>query len=63
MDLEGEYKPDPKRPSYVIFQEQLAEIEKNYDFIVFDCPPNVLRASQTASIAPARSTCPPIPTP
>jgi chromosome partitioning protein len=46
VDLEGEYKPDPKRPSYVIFQEQLAEIENNYDFILFDCPPNVLRASQ-----------------
>ena len=46
VDLEGEYKPDPKRPSYVIFQEQLAEIEGNYDFILFDCPPNVLRASQ-----------------
>ena len=46
VDLEGDYKPDPKRPSYVIFQEQLAEIEANYDFILFDCPPNVLRASQ-----------------
>lgn len=46
VDLEGDYKPDPKRPSYVIFQEQLAEIENNYDFILFDCPPNVLRASQ-----------------
>ena len=46
VDLEGEYKSDPKRPSYVIFQEQLAEIEPNYDFILFDCPPNVLRASQ-----------------
>ncbi len=46
VDLEGDYKSDPKRPSYVIFQEQLAEIEKNYDFILFDCPPNILRASQ-----------------
>lgn len=46
VDLEGEYKPDPKRPSYVIFQEQLAEVENDYDFILFDCPPNVLRASQ-----------------
>jgi len=26
VDLEGEYKPDPKRPSYVIFQQQLAEV-------------------------------------
>jgi chromosome partitioning protein len=46
VDLEGEYKPDPKRPSYAIFQEQLAEIEKDYDVILFDCPPNILRASQ-----------------
>jgi chromosome partitioning protein len=46
VDLEGEYKPDPKRPSYVIFQQQLAEIENNYDIILFDCPPNILRASQ-----------------
>lgn len=46
VDLEGEYKPDPKKPSYVIFQEQLAEIENNYDIILFDCPPNILRASQ-----------------
>ncbi len=46
VDLEGEYKPDPKRPSYVIFQQQLAEVENNYDIILFDCPPNILRASQ-----------------
>jgi chromosome partitioning protein len=46
VDLEGEYRPDPKHPSYVIFQEQLAEVEKDYDIILFDCPPNILRASQ-----------------
>ncbi len=46
VDLEGEYKPDPKRPSYVIFQQQLAEVENDYDVILFDCPPNILRASQ-----------------
>lgn len=46
VDLEGEYKPDPKKPSYVVFQEQLAEVENNYDIILFDCPPNILRASQ-----------------
>ncbi|MBX3735445.1 MAG: AAA family ATPase [Candidatus Didemnitutus sp.] len=46
VDLEGEYKPDPKRPSYAIFQEQLAEVEKDYDVVLFDCPPNILRASQ-----------------
>jgi len=46
VDLEGEYKADPKRPCYAIFQEQLAEVEKDYDVILFDCPPNILRASQ-----------------
>ncbi len=46
VDLEGEYKGDPKRPHYLHFQEQLAAIEDEYDFIFFDCPPNILRASQ-----------------
>ncbi len=46
VDLESEYTGDPKRPAYLIFQEQIAEIEKDYDFILFDCPPNILRASQ-----------------
>lgn len=46
VDLESEYEGDPKRPPYVVFQEQLAEIEDDYDYILFDCPPNILRASQ-----------------
>jgi chromosome partitioning protein len=46
VDLENEYNGDPKRPPYLVFYEQLTEIEKNYDFILFDCPPNILRASQ-----------------
>ncbi len=46
VDLESEYTGDPRRPAYVIFQEQIAEVEKDYDFILFDCPPNILRASQ-----------------
>jgi chromosome partitioning protein len=46
VDLEGEYTGDPKRPAYLQFYEQLAEIEGNYDYILFDCPPNILRASQ-----------------
>ena len=29
-----------------MFCEQVAAIESNYDFILFDCPPNILRASQ-----------------
>lgn len=46
VDLENEYTGDPKRPPYLLFYEQLAAIESNYDFILFDCPPNILRASQ-----------------
>ena len=46
VDLENEYRGDPSRPQYVVFRDQLAEIERDYDFILFDCPPNILRASQ-----------------
>lgn len=46
VDLEGEYRSAAGRPAYLVFQEQLAAIEQDYDFILFDCPPNILRASQ-----------------
>ena len=46
VDLESEYEGDPKRPPYLLFAEQLAAVESDYDFILFDCPPNILRASQ-----------------
>lgn len=46
VDLENEYDGDPARPHYIIFRDQLAEIEDQYDYILFDCPPNILRASQ-----------------
>ena len=46
VDLENEYTGDPSRPHYVVFRDQLAEIEDDYDYILFDCPPNILRASQ-----------------
>jgi len=48
IDLEHDYRADPGKPPYAIFREQLQDIEKDYDFILFDCPPNVLRASQCA---------------
>lgn len=51
VDLENEYTGDPKRPPYLVFSEQLAEIEAGYDFILFDCPPNILRASQCGVFA------------
>lgn len=46
VDLENEYNGDPKKPPFLLFYEQLKAIESNYDFILFDCPPNILRASQ-----------------
>jgi chromosome partitioning protein len=46
VDLENEFNGDPKYPPFLLFYQQLKEIESNYDFILFDCPPNILRASQ-----------------
>ena len=46
VDLEHEYESPNGLPAYMEFQEQLAEIEDEYDFIIFDCPPNVLSAAR-----------------
>jgi chromosome partitioning protein len=46
VDLENEYEGDPHKPAYVLMSEQLRELEDRYDFILFDCPPNLLRAAQ-----------------
>jgi chromosome partitioning protein len=46
VDLENEFEGDPTKPPYVLMNEQLREVEDNYDFILFDCPPNLLRAAQ-----------------
>ncbi len=46
VDLESDYIGQPGRPAYVHFREELAKVEGDYDFVLFDCPPNVLRASQ-----------------
>ncbi len=46
VDLESEYEGSTAQPHYQVFYEQLATVEANYDFILFDCPPNILRASQ-----------------
>lgn len=46
IDLENEYRIDPQNPHYLIFNKQIREIQDQYDFILFDCPPNILNASQ-----------------
>ena len=46
IDIENEYNINPQNPHYLIFNEQIREVEKDYDFILYDCPPNVLNASQ-----------------
>lgn len=46
VDLENEYNGDPKYPPFLVFYEQLKAVESDYDFVLFDCPPNILRASQ-----------------
>ena len=46
IDLENEYAIDPQNPHYLIFSNQMREFEDEYDFILYDCPPNVLNASQ-----------------
>ncbi len=47
VDLESDLESgNPEQPPYSIFHEQLEELEDQYDFILFDCPPNILRASQ-----------------
>ncbi len=46
IDLENEYQINPQNPHYLIFSEQMREIQDDYDFVLFDCPPNILNASQ-----------------
>lgn len=46
VDLEGEYEVDPKNPHYSIFQKEFDQVKDDYDYVLFDCPPNILRASQ-----------------
>ena len=39
IDIEHEYNPPDGIPAYARFQDQLSEIENNYDFVLYDCPP------------------------
>ncbi|HTT57054.1 MAG TPA: AAA family ATPase [Opitutaceae bacterium] len=51
VDLENEFEADPRKPPYLLFYEQLHELEADYDFVLFDCPPNILRAAQCGAFA------------
>ncbi|HUL54234.1 MAG TPA: AAA family ATPase [Opitutaceae bacterium] len=51
VDLENEFEGDPTKPPYLLLSEQLRELEPNYDFILIDSPPNLLRASQCGVFA------------
>lgn len=48
MDLEHEVPQIPGRTFYERFYECIQEIEENYDFILFDCPPNFFYTTQCA---------------
>src|SRR5205085_2765012 len=51
MDLEHEYRDVEAEPFYYKFYQQLAIFFNDYDYILFDCPPNVFRASKCAIFA------------
>lgn len=46
IDIENEYRIDPQNPHYLIFNKQIREVQDDYDFVLYDCPPNILNASQ-----------------
>lgn len=51
MDLEHEVPQIPGKTFYERFYESIAEIEDDYDFILFDCPPNFFYTTQCALFA------------
>ena len=51
MDLEHEVPQIEDKPFYRRFQEALKEVEDDYDFILFDCPPNFFYTTQCALFA------------
>jgi chromosome partitioning protein len=58
VDLENEYEGEPGKPHYVKFYEQLMAIQDDYDFILFDCPPNILKGAQLGIFSSNEIYCP-----
>lgn len=48
MDLEHEVPKSAEKPFYLRFHEALKSVEDEYDFILFDCPPNFFYTTQCA---------------
>jgi len=48
MDLEHEIVNPDGRPFYCRFREEIQSLENQYDYILFDCPPNFLHAPKAA---------------
>lgn len=49
MDLEQEWQPvGGIDAAFERFRRELDQLKRHYDFIIFDCPPNVYRVSQCA---------------
>ena len=51
MDLEEEYQDEHGNPFYYRFHEHLRSLFSHYDYVLFDCPPNLFRASKCAIFA------------
>src|SRR5262249_7326825 len=51
MDLEEEYQDNHGDPFHYRFHEHLRSLFNHYDYILFDCPPNLFRASKCAIFA------------
>ncbi len=51
MELEDEYVEQTDRPSYGLFYERLKPLFDQYDYVLFDCPPNFFRSTKCAVFA------------